>query len=249
MLPPDVLRRLHAFAGDVDRAAPGALAGLYGVGSLALGDFRPPLSNVDALVVSDTAWGPAGLGAVRGATGALRIGHQAPRVACLTWADLTGDPARAAAACFRGRRAVPPGELANSLTWQVLRTAGVCIRGPEYPEIGAGDLRAWAAERLSGWWGGWLAHNRNRPGALWFRRGTAEVVLEVARLSQAVASGRVVSKLEAGDLAVVSSPSKYQRILKDSVGFRRGDRMSMYWGPFERKRAVLAFVEWSLSPE
>lgn len=240
MVPSEALTRLRSFAGAVDRAAPGRLTGLYAVGSVALGDFRSPLGNLDVVAVADQAWDAAGLTAVRGALRAIRLPGQPPRVACLTWSDLAADPALVDAPGFVGRRSTPGGDLVNPLTWAVLRTAGVCVRGPEYPELGTGDLRGWAERRLTGEWAPWLAHVR--PAPLILRRNIAEPVLEVARLAQAMSTGRAVSKLEAGEaLAGVGAPNQ-QRILKDSAGYRRGERMSMYWGPYERRRHALAYI-------
>jgi hypothetical protein len=242
VLPPDVLRQLRAFAERADRLAPGVLAGLYGVGSVALGDFRAPLGNIDAVAVSDREWDPAGVRVALRAAKELGRRHEPPRIALVTWAELAADPAAVTTPSAGGRRRLPTDELVNPMTWQVVRTAGVAVRGPEYPEVGTGELREWAGTRLTDWWRRWLRRNQARPGALWTRRATTEDVLEVARLSQIVSSGRVVSKLEAGELAIASEGPRFQRILKDAVGFRRGAKVSMYWGPFERKRDVLAFV-------
>jgi hypothetical protein len=237
-----VLRQLRAYATRLERDAPGVLAGLYGVGSVALGDFRPPLSNIDVVAVSGEPWSPAALRLAVRAGVALRLRRQPPRICCITWDDLAADPAGLDVTCFLGRRRIPSIELANPLTWQVLRTSAVSVHGPEYPDIGVGDLRGWAADRLSGWWGSWVRHRAGRAGTLLDRRSTTERVLEVARLVQIVSSGRVVSKAEAGELALGSSGERFQRILKDAVGFRQGLRASMYWGPFERKRDVIAFI-------
>ncbi|MHB1931062.1 MAG: hypothetical protein ACYCUG_16855 [Acidimicrobiales bacterium] len=237
---PGALTQLRQFADGVDRAAPGVLTGLYGVGSVALGDFRRPLSNIDAVAVADQPWDDSALQAVRRAARRLHRPGQPARLACLTWADLRRDPAEVEAAGFVGRAAVPGADLVNPLTWAVLRTAGVCVRGSEYPELGLGDVRGWAEARLAGWWSPWL--ERVRPGPLILRRNIAEGVLEVARLSQIVSSGRVVSKLEAGEAVQGTGPPNRQRVLKDAAGYRRGLRMSMYWGPYERRRHALAYI-------
>lgn len=240
MLAPQTLAQLRAFAGAVDARAPGRLTGLYAVGSVALGDFRPPLSNIDVVAVADAPWDDAALRAVQHSTRSLRQPQQPARVACLTWEQLAGDPAEVEAPGFVGHREVPGGELVNPLTWAVLRNAGVCVRGPEYPDIGHGDVRSWAAERLSTWWRAWL--ERTHVGPLILRRNIAERLLEVARLGQILGSGRVVSKLEAGEALEGSGPPNQQRVVKDAVGYRRGTRMSMYWGPYERRRHALAYI-------
>lgn len=241
MVPPDVLRQLRAFAERVERRSPGAVEGLYAVGSVALGDFRRPLSNLDLVAVSEESWAAPALDAVRASIDVLGRAGRPARVACITWEQLASEPEGVAAPGYLGRKPLPPGELVNPLTWAVLRTSAVSVVGPEYPTVGSGDLRRWAADRLSDWWGPWLRQARSRP-VLYLRRWECERVLEVSRLAQVVRSGRVVSKVEAGELEAMSATPRFQRILKDSVGYRRGVRMSMYWAPFERRNHAIAYL-------
>jgi len=247
MLPPDALDRLHRFAAVLDGVAPGALAGLYAVGSLALGDYSPSLSNYDVLAVSASPWPPDRLRAARRAGrhlagGRLPARARPPRIGYLTWAELADGPG-GAGACYESRRPVAAGELLNPLTWQVMRTSAVCARGPEYPELWSGDLRGWAEARLTGHWAAWTRAAGRRPGSLWRREATTESVLEATRLVVALRSGRVVSKLEAGTSSLDAAPSRSQRVLKDAVGHRSGARTSMYWGPFERRNDALFHVQ------
>lgn len=247
MLSPDALDRLRRFGAEVDTVAPGALAGLYAVGSLALGDYSPALSNLDVLALSADPWPAdrvrAARRAVRHLTGSRRSArHRPARVGYLTWADLALGPT-GAGHCYEGARAVAPTELLNPLTWHVMRTAAICARGPEYPELWSGDLRSWAAARLTGYWASWIPAASRRPGSLWLRETTTEPVLEATRLVVALRSGRVVSKLEAGTSSVDFVASRSQRILKDAIGHRSGARTSMYWGPFERKSDALLHIQ------
>jgi hypothetical protein len=241
VFPLDALDRLHRFGAALDGLAPGALTGIYAVGSVALGDYTPSLSNLDVLAVSDVAWPSERLGRARRATRLLAHRHQPARVGYVTWSDLADGPT-GAGACYLGGRVVAADELLNPLTWQVLRTAAVCARGPEYPELWTGDLRAWAAARLTGHWAAWARVAGQRPGSLWLRRTTTEAVLEATRLVVALRSGRVTSKLEAGSSSVDGATVRSQRILKDAVGYRSGASLSMYWGPFERKSDALFHV-------
>jgi hypothetical protein len=248
MFPPEAMDRLRRFGTELDRVAPGALAGCYAVGSLALGDYVPALSNVDVLAVSAAPWPSdrlrAACGAGRHLTGRRLVqGRRPARVGYLTWADLARGPEDGVGACYEGRRAVAPGEMLNPLTWQIMRSSAVCVRGPEYPELWSGDLRQWAATRLTGHWAAWATAAARRPGALWLREATTEPVLEATRLVVALRSGRVVSKLEAGLSSVEHAPSRSERVLKDAIGHRSGARTSMYWGPFERKNDALFHIQ------
>ena len=241
MLPADALDRLQRFGAEVDAVAPGSLSGLYAVGSLALGDYVEAQSNFDVLAVSDAPWPAERLRVDRRAVRHLAQARRPARVGYLTWSDLTGGPP-GGGACYEGRRAVPADVLLNPFTWQVMRSAAVCVRGPEYPELWSGDLRAWAATRLTDHWAGWVRASRRRPGRLWLRAATTEVTLEATRLVVALRSGRVVSKLEAGTSAIAAATNRSQRILTDAVGHRSGARTSMYWGPFERRGDALFHV-------
>lgn len=245
MLDPEALARLRRFGDEVDRRTD-ALRAVYGVGSVALGDWVGHLSNLDVVAVAEGAWAPEVVARLRPAVRALAVRGRPARVAWVTWEDLATDPADSAgsgAPVVHGRRTVATGELVNPMTWHILRTAAVCVRGPEYPDVWSGDVRDWAEQRILEWWPAQVAAWERRPTSLWWRRQTCGPVLEVARLSVLTASGRVVSKLEAGESLVDDGArTTIQRILKDSVGYRQGAHMSMYWGPFERKNDVIRWI-------
>jgi hypothetical protein len=246
MLDPQALSRLGRFAEEVDHQAGAAtLEGLYGVGSLALGDWQASLSNLDILAVTGQTWDAGLMHRLRPAVDRLAVHrHRPARVAFLSWSDLAQDPSTITAPVLVGSRAAPTDDLVNPMTWQILRVSGVCTRGPEYPEVGSGDVRDWASRRILTWWPPRVARWRRRPADLWFRRQTEPAVLEIARLSVIATSGRVVSKLEAGESLIDGARTSVQRVLKDSVGHRRGVHTSMYWGPFERKTDS---INWILS--
>lgn len=241
MLEPEILVRLRRFGEETDRRTDG-LRAVYGVGSAALGDWVAHQSNLDVVAVADQAWAPATVAKLRPAVAALAVRGRPARVAWVTWEDLAHNPSRRGAPVVCGRRLVPSGELVNSMTWHILRTAAVCVRGPEYPDVWSGDVRDWAEERIVEWWPGRVAAWNRNPTSLWFRRQTCGPVLEMARLSVLTASGRVLSKLEAGESLIDGARPTVQRILKDSIGYRQGARVSMYWGPFERKNDAVNWV-------
>jgi hypothetical protein len=250
MIDLQALSRLGRFAEEIDHQAaltPGgsaSLDGLYGVGSLALGDWRASLSNFDVLAVTAKAWDPDLLRRLRPAVARLALHRARPaRVAYLRWPDLAADPSTVTAPVTVGTRPGPAGDLVNPMTWHILGVSGVCLRGPEYPEVWSGDVRDWAALRILNWWPSQMARWRRQPGALWWRRQTEPAVLEIARLSVVAASGRVVSKLEAGESLIDGARTSVQRVLKDSVGHRQGVHTSMYWGPFERKTDTLSWIQ------
>jgi hypothetical protein len=123
------------------------------------------------------------------------------------------------------------------MTRAILRRDPLALVGPDWPVVAFDDaeLRSWCLDRLR-------ELVSARKGLLVMRRNVTPMVLEAARLAQGAITGRMYSKSEAGESAGVLVSSRYRRILTDSVGFRRGARTSMYWGPFERKYDALVLL-------
>jgi hypothetical protein len=229
-LPAVVRARLAAYTAELDRALPGRLEGLYVVGSIALGDFRDRLSNVDAVAVGTGAWRPEERAAARPAQGRLDLRRPA-QVLYVTWADLAADPRPLAQ------------ELANPFTWRLLRDDAMVERGPDYPDIWGDDaaMVAWARTELVGAWGPWLSATRHRPYRLLLRRAVTDRVLGAAQLYQAT-QGLVLAKTAAAKRGREQLGPKADRVLRDSTGYREGSRTSMYWGPLERRRHALELI-------
>ncbi|MHB1535100.1 MAG: hypothetical protein ACYC1D_10960 [Acidimicrobiales bacterium] len=230
-LPAEVRDRVAAYAAEMDRSAPEALEGLYLVGSVALGDFRPRFSNIDAVAVS-SEWSDPAVAGSRRAGGHLDRPHRRAVLVHLTWEAL-GEP--------------PSGEgLDNAFTRMLLRDDAVVERGPDYPDIWADEaaLRAWGRVALHDRWRPWLDIARRRPGSLLLRQGVAARVLAACQL-HAATGGRVQSKTAAGRMAQgdLGPNPNHGRILRDATGYREGSRTSMYWGAVERRRHALALIE------
>lgn len=239
----EVTRMAEHYADAVDLAMPGRLAGLYLVGSAALGDWQEKLSNVDVVVVA-ASWDDAGVNAALVPRATLGDGGGPCRLAFVTFAELEASPAAASPVCYEGGRRIDSAEFATPLTWRILAEDSVCIRGPEYFPVHHADeeLRSWASGRLAGRWRAWVATAGRVPGQLWVRRSLAEDLLEVTRLHVAATRGQAVSKLRSGSLALDDVPGRFHRVVTDALGYRRGSRTSMYWGPVERKHHTLDLI-------
>jgi Nucleotidyltransferase domain len=245
VLPDDVRRRVDVFVKGLDQLLPGAVSGLYLVGSLALGDYHERRSNIDLVVVGDSAWDAEQLAHATKLHHHLERRGFPPRVGYTTFEELMSDPSAGATASFEGTRRLAAGEFANPFTWYVVGNESVAMRGPEWIEHWEDEeaLRSWAGDRLAGRWSQWAAACRRRPWSLWTRRPVTESLLEVTRLHVAVTRGQVVSKLVSGEIAMGDLAERFQRVIRDAVGHRRGVRTSMYWGPLERRRHALRLVD------
>ena len=204
---------MQASNGSLDRflASLPADAAVYQVGSPALGDYSERQSSLDLVVVTPAP--PASVPAP-------------PRrsvVLYTTWDSL---------------RRPPAGDhpLATPVTWAILASHPVALRGPARPEVYSDPalVRSWFARQSL------PAH-----GLLW-RRNVTRFVLSSLRAAHGAATGSVVSLREAGELALAGiTPLSHtdQRVITDALGYRAGATTSMYWGPFERKSNALGLAQ------
>jgi hypothetical protein len=209
---------------------------VYAVGSLALGDFSERQSNIDLVVVAEPRLENGQLARVVGAARTLRRAHRDAQVWLVAWEDLDADgPGSGRSEVDAGP--APESPLATPMTRAILRHDPMALFGPDWPVVSHSPdaLRAWAAARLK-------ALATADHGLLVLRRAVVPLVLEAARLTHAAITGRVLSKSEAGESAMSVVSTRQKRLLTDSVGYRRGARTSMYWGPFERKYDALSLL-------
>jgi aminoglycoside adenylyltransferase-like protein len=236
--------RFEAYVSALDRTLPGVLTGLYVVGSLALGDYSTKFSDIDIVAVSASEWTPSQLRVACQAHHHLYRRKHPVRVAYVSTAQIGADPAGVDVACFEDTTRLSADAMANPLTWRILGTTAIALRGPDHPEVWVSDeaLEAWANRELQEHWREWLASVRHRPGSLLFKRSVAGKVLEVSRLYEVAVTGQVLSKLEACEAVIPQLAQRYARIIRDCTGYREGYHTSMYWAPFERKHDALDLI-------
>ncbi|MEU4424632.1 nucleotidyltransferase domain-containing protein [Actinoplanes sp. NPDC024001] len=240
----DVIATEYLIRADI--LAPGLVEGLYLQGSVALGDYRPGVSDIDFVAVTEE---PADPGLVR------RIHRDMPRRPYfdglyVTWDDLRADPAtRPPGPAVHENRVQPESRFERNLvTWHVLAQAGVAMRGPQRPEVFT-DWPALAAstrENLESYWRPWSRRLRSQPVSL----GTWAVswgVLGVSRLRHTLVTERVTSKSEAGRYALRSYPG-WERIIEEALRIRCGGP-ARYRNPFRRRADLLAYLDYALDPD
>ncbi|MGH3979016.1 MAG: aminoglycoside adenylyltransferase domain-containing protein [Pseudonocardiaceae bacterium] len=250
-----VERVVGAFLDAVDASAPGLVEGLYLVGSVALGDFRPHESDVDFVVVSARRLEVTAESALAKVHAGLGARSDLPPFegVYLTWQDLACSPAACPGTPYacdgvfhaRGDFAVDP------VTWHQLAHYGLACRGPAVEEFDVWTdpdvLAAWTRANLDGYWRRWRERHRRlftRPGWDALRGDTAAWgVLGVSRLHFTLATGGFTSKTGAGAYALEAFPARWHRVLTECSRVRRGET-SAGWGrgAFARRREALDFM-------
>ncbi|MEU4219928.1 nucleotidyltransferase domain-containing protein [Actinoplanes sp. NPDC026623] len=228
-----------------DRHAPGLVEGLYLQGSVALGDYRPGVSDIDFVAVTGRQ-PPAGtVGAIHAD---LRRSHRRTSFDGLYvgWDDLRRDPAQAAPGPAVHEWRVQPASRfeRNLVTWHVLAQAGVAVRGPAAATLGV--FTDWPAlaeatrRNLVEYWTPWLRGPASGVVGLtpW---ATAWGALGVVRLRQTLAAGRVTSKTAAVAYALDTYDRRWHRLVNEAARLRLGGARR-YRNPWRRRADLIGFL-------
>ena len=229
-LPAPAAERVARFVHRVDALQPGTVTAIWVAGSIALGDYRPGISDVDLVVV----------------TKGTLAERERRRLQPWSWPPLqigwnTLDDIWRLAERDHGCGAV---------TVATLHRHGIRVRGPEpadeLPDVDHATLIRAMSRNLVAYWRPWLERVRGsaleRLAALHPRR-IEWGVLGVPRQLITVREGRVVSKTAAGRYARAQMDSRWHRIVDEALRLRAGERRSLYRSLSDRRSEMVAFLD------
>lgn len=225
-IPSDVEAQVQRWLQRLDAGLPGRLTGCYLVGSVALDDFSPQVSNIDLVVCADSAWSDEERRTVLAVAGALERRGRAPHVDAVSYDELEDF-----------------GPSPDPYTRDLLYDAPALRGRPRPPAaVSDGDLERWALDALTDRVEPWV-RSRHFPTRGWTKGGITPMLLDACRL-YAAAQGHVLSKSEAAELVAseATGRSRRRKILGEAISYRHGASTSNYWGPVERKRDTLTLV-------
>jgi hypothetical protein len=255
-LPSLAERAVEDYLRALDQAAPGVVEALYLIGSVALDDFQPGVSDIDFLAVTSRPLGASDLVALRHVHARAFRGRRRPFFdgTYITWADLGADPTLVVpeAHIHEGQWQPPATGMCNPVTWHELAWYGVVVRGPHRNEIrvrtDSVQLVSWTRSNMADYWRPWHERARRPLSKL----GIAGLggwapswgVLGVARQRFTVATGGIASKSAAGLYGREVYPARWHRIIDECLRIRCGSREpSRYANPFLRRRDALQFMD------
>lgn len=238
-------RMCAAYLELADRHAPGLVEGLYLQGSIALGDYRPGVSDIDFVAVTGRT---PDITTVRAIHDDLRRRHRRPHFDGLYvgWDDLRRDPAEVAAGpAVHEWRVDPDSRFERHLvTWHTLAQGGVPVRGPAIGDLGVRTdwpaLAGATRRNLAEYWTPWLRRTARDPRSLtpW---ATTWGVLGAARLRHTLAAGRITSKTDAAAYALDTYDRRWQRIVREALRIRVGGP-PLYRNPLRRRSDLIGFM-------
>ena len=229
----DVARTVDRFLGLMASEGGPTLRGLYLVGSVALGDFRPGRSDIDFVALLD---GPVGdIEALARVHAALARAGVPPFDGVYLPIDaLRRAPEAGAVVPFsvEGRlRTGEPCREVNPALWRCLARAGRPILGAAPAALGIADddatLRAHTLADLDEYWRPWIAQGEaalaaKPPDSACDAKTLEWGVLGVSRIVCTLATGRVVSKREGGRFVLDHLSEAHQQAVWDALDARDG---------------------------
>lgn len=229
---------LGTYLDAIDAAAPGLVEGLYVVGSAALDDWIPGLSDVDIVAVTAEPATDDDFRAIIAAHADLAGRQPLPHVdgVYLAWGDLGIEPATGLhrpwvvdgvphhdGECFE----------VNPITWFMLAEHALVVRGPASGSLGISrDIEArirFVVDTLAGYWRDTARGIRaaSTSGGEWDAGSLEWCVLSPLRLHHTAFTGEVVSKSAAGRYGLEVLPTGFHDVIRRALDVRAAaDRSS-----------------------
>lgn len=232
-VPRPVQQALDVWLRRHDEAAPGLIDGLYLVGSVALGNWRPD-SDIDIVAFTATTPDEREVDAMRQAHHATiaevgEVDIDGPR---LVWDDIAAAPTPLVRpwtlhgefhhddACFE----------INPVIWYTLAAHGVTVRGPAADSLSVhldrADRLAFVQGNTAGYWRSMaemISGALEDPDRTSFKSEfTAWSVLGVARMLYTARTGGITSKTGAGEWIAQELP-EHRDLVEHALAIRRGD--------------------------
>ena len=252
LLPPAAERTVDEYLDAVDAAVPDLVEGFYVTGSVALGDFHPAISDVDAVALCCRVPTTAQLDA-------LEAVHRPSRpqldVLYVTGDDLRGDPAACSAPhSHEGKFARHGAFAANPVEWRTLQTKALAVRGPALAQADVwfdpDVLRRWNADNLDAYWRGrveWMTTAEPTEAVVRWEYGLQWLVLGIPRLHHTISTLEVTSKTGAGHYALNVVDRRWHQVIETAIALRADRAAPLSASPAQLQRDAVELAAWLIS--
>lgn len=233
---------------DVRRLLGSRFAGLYLVGSLAMGDFDPGRSDVDFVVVTEGELDQSAVASLAGLHGRLALdpsrwarrleGVYLPRAALRA-----PDPAALYPTTHEGRFYLGREGGDGVIRRHVLRECGEALAGPEpsslLDPVGPDALRRATRAILDEWWRPMLTE----PARLRGREYQSYAVLTMCRMRYTLAHGEVVMKSRAARWAQRDFGGRWADVVERALIWPRGPQRDEMAATVALIRATIQYAD------
>ncbi len=144
----------------------------------------------------------------------------------------------------------------NSVDAYELIRYGITVKGQETRElkytVDFDILIHKMRDNLNTYWRHWCMKCRKFPSVNFFglfiaKRAVEWGVLGVSRLYYTFRERDIISKVGAGEYALKSVPSRWHKIIEESMRFRKGIKKTYYNSVFERRNDALGYMDYMIN--
>ncbi|CAN7533146.1 DUF4111 domain-containing protein [Devosia sp. LjRoot16] len=239
------------FVSLLQRNTADLITGLHLIGSIADGDFRPAMSDLDFVAVLSRPLTDEDAEALVLVHRSYRTDPTLPNLdgIWLTEAELGAgpDPIDDGPTSQQGDFVIAARGNRNPVTWHALPGAVTLVGELDRSALwqDRAHLVSWVRDNAATYWRRWLARASGISPAMLGRAAPMWGVLGISRLAYTGVTGEIASKSAAGEWALTAFEPRWRPIIEEALAYRRG-QPSNYGNPFARRRDTLAFVEMAI---
>ncbi|MHB8467970.1 MAG: aminoglycoside adenylyltransferase domain-containing protein, partial [Acidimicrobiales bacterium] len=245
-----VAPRIDAYLDTVDEAVPGLVTGLYVTGSIALDDYQPAISDIDAVAVCSR---PPDLGQCEALADVHADGPKMD-VVYATANDLAADPRTLSLpSSILGEFKPTDAFAANPVEWRTLATKAVAVRGgpldPATIWFDADALRRWNLTNLDDYWVAKTGEGERIGSEFWARWefGLQWVVLGIPRLHHTIVTNEIISKSAAGAYALGITDEQWHDVVRAAIALRVDRQADLPKEPEALVADAVAVARWLIA--
>lgn len=255
-MPVSVQTVLNEYIALLHERLPNTLEGLYLQGSIALNAYVNNSSDIDFITVINRRLSEGEVRILSEIHKTIASKHQKPEMdgVYVMWKDIGKLEADDNNYPYYNEGTLGYGAYFNSITWWILKTNGISIIGPEPStlkfEIDSQHLVSYVIENMNTYWAGRVQRIENAMDNKLYPL-TSEIddeiewsVLGLLRQYYTLKEHSIISKLGAGEYALLHMPMEWHPIIKEAINIRKGVKIKIFTSDEERINMTLQFSKY-----
>ena len=238
---------------------PNTLEGLYIQGSIALNAYVNDSSDIDFIAITNRRLSGEEVEVLAEIHSMIASNYQKPEMdgVYILWEDIGKLEADDNIYPFYNDGKLSYGAYFNSITWWILKTNGISIIGPEPTalrfEVDSQHLVSYVSENMNTYWAQRIQRIESSMEQL-LQLPTEEIdfeiewsVLGLLRQYYTLKEHSIISKLGAGEYALLHMPEEWHQIIKEAINIRKGVGMEFFTSDEQKIDMALRFSKYIIS--
>ncbi len=255
-LPVIVQTILNEYTALLHERLPNLLEGLYIQGSIALNAYVKDSSDIDFISILDRRLTEEEAGVLAEIHRTIASNNQKPEMdgVYILWEDIGKLEADDNSYPFYNDGKLSYGAHFNCVTWWILKTNGIKIIGPEPTalrfEVNAQHLSSYVLENMNTYWAQRIKGIESSMEQLFqLPKEVIDVeiewsVLGLLRQYYTLQEHDIISKLGAGEYALLHLPEEWHGIINEAINLRKGVRAEIFSSEKQRIDTALRFLKY-----